>query len=251
MKRPWNVFVPVLVVFLVFGCGSSGKKLSELDLSVKDQAKTIKQTMERVDTNASLIKENNNAIVEMQKKLAELASRINQSLASETSGVQELKENISFLNDQVLRLDNSIRTNRPAPRPQAASAFKPGGFDLKTSYEAALAEYEARRYESAISGFSEVLTVAPNNTLADNAQYWIGECYYSLGNFEKALDAFNKVFSYQESNKLADAHYKVAKTYEKMGNKDAAREEYKAVIQNFQGTTAAEHAKADLGKLGE
>jgi len=251
MKCPWNIFIPMLVVFLVFGCGSSGKKLTELDMSIKEQAKTIKQTMERVDSNASMIQENNKAIAEMQKKLAELENKINQSLTSESSGVQELKENISFLNDQVLRLDNSIRTNRPAPRPQAASAFKPGGFDVKTSYDAALAEYEARHYESAISGFSEVLTVAPNNSLADNAQYWIGECYYSLGNFEKALDAFNKVFSYQNSNKLSDAHYKVAKTYERMGNKNAARDEYKAVIQNFPGTTAAEHAKTELGKLGE
>jgi len=251
MKGLSIVFIPVLVVFLAFGCASSGKKLTELDLSVKDHEKVIKQTMDRVDANASLIKENNNAIVEMQKKLAELESKINTTSASENSGVQEIKENIAFLNDQVLRLDNSIRTNRPAPRSQAASAFKPGGFDVKTSYEAARAEYEARRYESAISGFNEVLTVAPNNSLADNAQYWIGECYYSLGNYEKALDAFNKVFSYPESNKLADSHLKVAKTYLKMGNKDASRDEFKAVIQNYPGTTAAEYAKTELGKLGE
>jgi len=51
MKCPWNIFIPVLVVFLIFGCGSSGKKLSDLDLSAKDQAKAIKQTAERVDTN--------------------------------------------------------------------------------------------------------------------------------------------------------------------------------------------------------
>ncbi len=251
MKGLSIVFIPVLVVFLAFGCASSGKKLTELNLSVKDHEKVIKQTMDRVDANASLIKENNNAIVEMQKKLAELESKINKTSASENSGVQEMKENIAFLNDQVLRLDNSIRTNRPVPRPQAASAFKPGGFDVKTSYEAARAEYEARRYESAISGFTEVLTVAPNNSLADNAQFWIGECYYSLGNFEKALDAFNKVFSYPESNKLADSHLKVAKTYLKMGNKDASRDEFKAVIQNYPGTTAAEYAKTELGKLGE
>lgn len=251
MKGLSIVFIPVLVVFLAYGCASSGKKLTELDLSVKGHEKVIKQTMDRVDANASLIKGNNNAIVEMQKKLAELESKINKTSASENSGVQEMKENIAFLNDQVLRLDNSIRTNRPVPRPQAVSAFKPGGFDIKTSYEAARAEYEARRYESAISGFTEVLTVAPDNSLADNAQYWIGECYYSLGNYEKALDAFNKVFSYPESNKLADSHLKVANTYLKMGNKDASRDEFKAVIQNYPGTTAAEYAKMELGKLGE
>ena len=251
MKDLSIVFIAALVVFLVSGCASSGKKLTELDVSVKNQEKVVRQTMDRIDANASLIKENNNAIIEIKRKLAEMESKINKTSASGNSGLQEMKENISFLNDQVLRLDNSIRTTRPVPRPQAASAFKPGGFNVKTSYEAARTEYEARRYESAISGFNEVLTVAPNNSLADNAQYWIGECYYSLGNYEKALYAFNKVFSYPNSNKLADSHYKVAKTYLKMGNKDAARDEFRAVIQNFPGTTAAGYAKTELGKLGE
>ncbi len=251
MKGLSIVFITVFVIFLAFGCASSGKKLTELDLSVKDQGKVIKQTMEQVDANASLIREKNNTIVEIQKKLAELENKINQTPASENSSMQEMKENVAFLNDQVLRLDNSIRTNRPVPRPQAASAFKPDGFDVKTSYEVARTEYEARRYESAISGFNELLTVAPNNSLADNAQFWIGECYYALGNFEKALDAFNKVFSYPESNKLADSHLKIGKTYQKMGNKDASRDEFKKVVQNYPGTAAAEHAKMELGKLGE
>ena len=251
MKNLWTIFVPVLVAFLLLGCGAPGKKLTQLDQSNKDQLKQLTETMKRVDSNAALIQENNNALVDLEKRIGELEISIIESRSKESSGVQEIKENINFLNDQVLRLDNSVRTNRPVPRPKPASAFKPGGFEVKSSYNEALAEYEARRYESAISGFTEVLTVSPNSSLADNAQYWIGECYYAIGNFEKALESFNKIFDFPKSNKRADAHYKVAKTYIKLGNTDAAKEEFRSVIQNYPDTKAAEYAKAELGKLGE
>ena len=144
-----------------------------------------------------------------------------------------------------------MRSKRPAPRPAAASAFKPGGFDITASYKGALSEYNSRQYESAIRGFTEVLTVAPQSDLADNAQYWIGECYYGMGNDEKALEAFYKVLDYPESNKLSDSHYKIGKTYLRMGNTESAKEELEAVVQNYPGTSAANFAAGDLKKMGE
>ncbi|MCE5251596.1 tol-pal system protein YbgF [bacterium] len=227
--------------------------MTQLDESVQKQQKNLKDAVEQVDRNASEIRNTTIALEDIQKRLTEIENKLNSSATSENTQVQEMKENLAFLNDQVLRIDNSLRTSRPAttPKPKAPSAFKPGGFQVTQAYEAARTEYEARRYESAISGFNEVLTVTPNSNLADNAQYWIGECYYSIGNFEKALDAFTKVFNYPESNKLPDAHYKVAKTYLKLGKTDAAKEEYKTVIQNYPGTNAAEYARSELTKLGE
>jgi len=251
MKSLMNAAVPVLIVLLGAGCGASGKKLAQLDQSSRDQDKQIRDTMQRVDANASNIQENNNSLIALEKRLADLERKLDESKSADNAGLQEIQENIAFLNDQVLRLDNSIRTNKPAPRPSAPSAFKPGGFNVDSSYEAARADYEARRYESAISGFNEVLTVAPTGSLADNAQYWIGECYYALKNYQQALDAFTKVFNFPKSNKIADAHYKVAKSHLMLGNSDAAKQEFRTVIENYQGTTAAEYSKTELGRLGE
>ena len=251
MKSLWKACIPVLILTVASGCSMGGKKLTDLDKAVNNQQKSIKSAIERIDNNSLLIQGNNNALVEIERRLAALEAKIGDSLFQESTGFQEMKENISFLNDQVLRLDNSVRTNRPSPRPKPAAAFKPGGFDVKTSYETARAEYEARKYESAISGFMEVLTVAPNSSYADNAYYWIGESYYSLGNFAKALDAFNKVFDYPKSNKLADSHFKVAKTYLRMGSNDAAKKEFTTVIQNYPGTPAEKYSRTELEKLGE
>jgi len=251
MRKLLTVSMIILVTASLTGCGVSGKKLESIDSSVGKQQRTLKETIEQVEHNASGINTTRIAIEELQRRLDALEKRINSSLTTESAEVQEMKENLSFLNDQILRLDKTVRTNRPVPLPRAVSAFKPGGFEVKTSYDEALAEYEARRYESAISGFNEVLKITPASSLADNAQYWIGECYYSLGKNEKALESFAKVFNFPKSNKLPDAHFKVGKTYLNMGKNSEAKEEFKAVVANYPDSQAAKYARSELAKLGE
>jgi len=249
LRTVWKCVLPIFIAALVFGCASSGKQ-TPVD-PVEQQNKRINEILEQVDRNAATIRESKTELTEITQRLADLEGKINTNLTDQNASVQEIKENLAFMNDQILRLDNSIRTKRPAPRPKAANVFKPGGFDTNSSYKGALDEYYSRRYESAISGFNEILTVAPNNSLADNAQYWIGECYYAIGNFSKALEAFHKVFDFPKSNKLSDAHFKIGLTQLKLGNTSAAKEEFTAVVQNYPGTSAAKFATQQLSKLGE
>lgn len=245
----WYV-IPAMIAIIATGCSASGNKTVP---SALDQQNTrINQILEQVDRNAAAVRDAQAQLNELSQRLSELENKINTTMTDQSASVQEIKENIAFMNDQILRLDNSMRAPRPvAPKPSAPSAFKPGGFDASVSYKGALDEYYARRFESAITGFTELLTVAPNHDLADNAQYWIGECYYSMGSFAKALDAFTKVFDYPKSNKLPDAHLKIALTQLKLGNTDAARQEFRAVVQNYPGTSAAQYATENLSKMGE
>ncbi len=47
-------------------------------------------------------------------------------------------------------------------------------------------------------------------------------------------------------NKLADSHYKIGLCHEKLGNADAAGEEFRAVVQQYPGTSAASLASQKL-----
>ena len=250
MRTLWKCIITVLILTVGPGCASSGKKAP---VSAEEQMqKRMSAILEQVDSNAATILENKNELAEISRRLNDLESKSSVTMTDNNANIQEIRENLTFMNDQILRLDSSIRSKRPAAsRPGAASVFKPGGFDVNASYKGSLDEYYSRRYESAISGFTELLTVAPNSTLADNAQYWIGECYYAIGNFEKALDAFQKVFNFPDSNKLSDAQLKLGLTYLKLGNTNNAREEFNGTVQNYPGTSAANYATQELKKLGE
>ncbi len=247
-----NLMKLALLFLIILSCiGCSIGKVSNLEKANKQQQNYLKELIGMVDRNSARVKETESELDQINQRLTDLENRTAVTQTDKNAEIQEIKENISFVSDQLSRIDKSMQTQRPRPIPQGTSAFKPGGFNVSTSYSAALDSYKAKRYEEAISGFKEVLTVSPQSTLADNAQYWIGECYDAIGNYDQALSAFNKVFDYPESNKHSDAQVKIGLVYVKLGKLDLAKEEFKAVIDNFPDTNAASIATSQLGKLGE
>ena len=249
MRNLTGFIVPALIVTIGAGCSSSGQMAPSAESQQQDR---MTQLIEEADRTAAQIRQLDYSLVAVNERLQQLETRLNDTTAEQNASIQEIKENIKFTNDQIVRLDNSLRSQRTTnPLPQAAELFKPGGFDVQTSYQAAIEDYNAKRYEAAISAFNEILTVSPASSLADNAQYWIGECYYSMGNYDRALDAFGRVFDHPESNKIAAAHLKIALTRQKMGDADAARTELNNVVRNYPGSDESALASRLLNQSGE
>ena len=90
--------------------------------------------------------------------------------------------------------------------------------EVQAAYEAALWDYERRKFTRAMSKFREVRNVSHWHDLKDNAQYWIGECWYAKGDYERALTEFEKVKAlYPRENKVLHARIKVAYCYYRLG----------------------------------
>ena len=67
-----------------------------------------------------------------------------------------------------------------------------------------------KNYKKAIETFKKFLELYPNSSLASNAQYWIGESYYGLEDYENSLTAFNTVIEkYNNSEKFAASVTKI------------------------------------------
>jgi tol-pal system protein YbgF len=129
----------------------------------------------------------------------------------------------------------------PAAGPPGASA------DL---YQQAYTDYTQGRYPLAISGFKELIASDPNSDLADNAQYWIGECLLAQRQYTEALEAFDAVLSlYPNSNKLPEATYKKAVALEALGSRADAVAQLELVIETYPRTPAARAARGMLRSL--
>ena len=97
--------------------------------------------------------------------------------------------------------------------------------EVQAAYEAALRDYEKRKFTRAMLKFREVRNVSHWHDLKDNAQYWIGECWYGKGNYERALMEFEKVGAlYPRENKVLHARIKVAYCYYRLGEDGKARD---------------------------
>ena len=255
MRRFWNIAPVLLVLCIGSGCAASKKTIPDAEAAAKQkQEETLRVMLEQIDRNAATIRTGQTEIASLQQRLKDLEARIDSSLASENAASTELRENVSFLTTQVQRLDNSLREQKPPerkPAPKTAGVFKPGGYNVEAAYREALAAYRARKFDAAISAFTEIMTMAPTSSLADNAQYWIGESYYSMRNYEKALQAFTRVLTFQNTNKAADAHLKIGMIYTLMDNNNAAREELNLVIKDYPNSDAAKVASKKLESLGK
>ena len=78
---------------------------------------------------------------------------------------------------------------RPPDQPCAAKRCGHTGSARRRLYNNALRDYNAARYDLALSQFQDYLKYYPNTDLAGNAQFYIADMEYRSGNFEAALCA--------------------------------------------------------------
>ncbi len=87
----------------------------------------------------------------------------------------------------------------------------------------------------------------PDSELADNALYWLGECHYSLGDFQEAIQTFKDVVAlYPHGGKVADALLKTAYAYLSLDDADRAHHYLKLVVKGYPFTPAGEKAEQKL-----
>ena len=104
-------------------------------------------------------------------------------------------------------------------------------------------------FEKAVTGFSGLVMSDPGNDLADNSQYWLAECYYTMKNYKRAVIEFEKVFTFAGTDKDDDAQLKLGHCHRSMGNIAKAREEYQRLTDYFPGSEFYEKARESLKQL--
>jgi TolA-binding protein len=117
------------------------------------------------------------------------------------------------------------------------------------SYQSALDDVYNRQYVKAISQFRELLRLRDTDNLADNAQYWIGESYYALGNFEQAVAEFEKVFAFENNNKADDAQFMIGMAYVKLGDPVSAQIELQNLLAFYKKSEYIAKAERQLFEL--
>ena len=115
--------------------------------------------------------------------------------------------------------------------------------DYRMAYNDALNNYFNNDFLEAIQEFRILLEREPAGAYADNAQYWIGECFYSLEDFESAITEFQKVFNFVENNKSDHALFKIAMSYQKLGRYIKAKEHMNQLLIDYPDSEIATQAR--------
>ncbi len=173
--------------------------------------------------------------------------QINNRLDEQDYALGQLQKNFEMYKADV---EMRFQTISPTPKPQGPTAYVPPVSDaprepqttnalgqatgevnaaaLPTENAAALydASFQALRdqkYDRAESGFREFMRLYPEDGLAGNAQYWLGETFYVRGNYDEAAKAFAIGYQkYPKSSKAPDNLLKLGLSLSQSGKKQDA-----------------------------
>ena len=134
--------------------------------------------------------------------------------------------------------ENTALTNKAPEAEAQQSAVSPTETYLK-----AFGDYASGRYKQSIEGFETFLNHFPTNNYADNAQFWLGECYYKLGQYARSVQEFQKVAdNYPLSDKAPDALLYMAPVLRQLNQYEMARQTLQTLQQRYPNSAAARKA---------
>ena len=147
----------------------------------------------------------------------------------------------------------------PGAPPEAASAAQPAaappvalapGMTPQRLYNTSLSDFTMGQWALCIDGFNSYLRNFARTDLADDAQWYVGECYQQDGKFAEAIDAYNRVISnYPKGDRVPDAYYKLGIAYTAIKQEDRAREAFETLIKLYPEHDTGRLAKQRLDGL--
>ncbi len=233
------------------------QQMRDLQKSLDSQGAVMKTLVEQLHDQVAALKR---SIEEGKDSNQQTQAAVSAKVESITGQFSTLNSSLDLVLDKIAKLSQQVAeakakaealdtVNPPAGgpgTPPRAAPPSPGQL-----YDSSYGDYIKGNYDLARQGFEEYVRTYPDTELSDNAQYWIGECYYVQRKFPEGVDAFNKVLElYPKGDKAAAASLKKAYSLLETKNNDAGIKELRTLIQRYPNSDSAQLAKERLTALG-
>ena len=138
-------------------------------------------------------------------------------------------------------------TTQPSTAPTVTLA---PGMSPQRLFDTAMADFTVGQWALCIEGFETYLRGFGRTDMADDAQFYVGECRQRENKLTEAVDAYNRVISnYPKGDRVPDAYYKRGIVLSELGQVDRAVESFEMLMQQYPETDLARLAKQRLDAL--
>ena len=121
------------------------------------------------------------------------------------------------------------------------------------AYREAYNTWRTDDYGACIDRFREFLQTYPSSEYADDAAYWMADCYFKQGDYQTAILRFDDVAGrYPTSGKAPEALYRQGEALLRLGPRygKAARRAFERVINEYPNSARVEEARRQLELIG-
>lgn len=158
----------------------------------------------------------------------------------------DMERRYNSLDERLTLLEKTLReVQSKAPAPTKETSLTP-----EALYQKALDVQRSGDPAKAREMLTRFLQQHPKHELAANAQYWLGETYYSEKNYEQAILAYQDVIkNYPGKEKIPAAMLKQGMAFADLGDTKSARFVYGKLKEDFPKTEEAKQAAEKLKLL--
>ena len=253
-----------------FGVAKEIIQLQTQVQALQDQMARMQQTFdERMGVMRSLVEQSTDNINRMgtaveglqksvQQQNTESGGRVDQvsgQIQALHDSLDELKARVAKLSKQIddmnaarenLAQPGATGTNPPGAPGGAAQLQAPPADVL---YNNGLRDYNAAKYQLAIQEFTDYLKYYGNTDLAGNAQFYIADIEFRQGDFQQAVNDYDKVLEqYPGGNKVPSAQLKKGLALLELGQTQAGTRELNNLIARYPRSIEASQARERLKK---
>ena len=144
-----------------------------------------------------------------------------------------------------------LPTRTPNPL-EAALARDEGQAGAPAEYREALQTMRQGQCSQAVPKLRDFIRKNPKSDLTDNAQYWIGNCYYSQRDYNRAIIELNEVLlKYPKGDKVPAALLTLADAFADSGDRIDARLILQKLVAEYPRSEEAERGRQRLQALGD
>jgi tol-pal system protein YbgF len=250
-------FTMVLLLFVGLGCATR-RDITQLESSMAEMKVKNDEVAQQVDKVKELVLLEQDLIMSAKADiLAEIGSLREQ--------VYMMENRISEGEGEVLfefgsRVEEGEITSPPLPDGVAGEGEgtgsgrsgegEPPAVNERITYDTAFLDMTRGNYQLAIDGFVAFIKSSDGSQLLDNSQYWIGECFYAMGDLRRAIEEFEKVVdNYPRGNKIPSALFKIGKCYFELDDHEAAGRYFQSVVDGYPRSEESNLARDYLAEL--
>ena len=273
---PLTLFVALTAVAPTPRAYAVSKEIIQLQTQVQqlsDMLQHLQQSNdERMGVLQHLVEQTADNVNRMSTQMTALqgqldASNKNDQLAGQIQGlndsVDELKTHLGRIDKQLQDIQSQLQNvqsqpapqqpsgqpalSQPAPQAEAAPAAPP----VDQLYQGGLRDYNSARYDVAISEFADVLKYYPQDALAGNAAFYLGEISYRQGLYPAAIKNYDSVLEqFPGSPKAAAAQLRKGQAELASAQHDAGVRDLRALIQRYPTSPESAQARSLLNGMG-
>lgn len=258
-----NILMLGFILVTATGCATywQMKKVDEDVTSLKNQLKDLRTKSVLLQKEVYDLKNNTGKIDEnsLQTK-ADLSTQI-ESLESQIVSlnykIDEVNERLSLF---FQKFDSPVVKDAQEDS-SSASVTSKNSFEERSGsnsnhninaselYKNAKLDFSNGYYSLSIQGFTEYIKFFPQSDLADDAQFYIGEIYYAQGDYQQAINAFEKVNTeYLKSNRLPSAFLKIGYSYFELNDVKSGRAYLNKLIRDYPSADETSLARSKLNQ---